>query len=80
MKDIVAHLRDDEDGMFWTGYVFADDAVWPEEKTSWTAGAVLLALGALGGEPATCAVFGGDSLPAVLATECAAERCVSLRG
>jgi hypothetical protein len=80
MKDIVARLRDEDDGMFWTGYVFADDAIWPEEKTSWTAGAVLLAVGALGGEPATCAVFGGADLPAVLTTECAAERCVSLRG
>ena len=31
------------DGSYWTGYVFRDDAIWPEEKTTWTAGAVLLA-------------------------------------
>lgn len=79
MRQITARLRDDDD-MYWTGYVFADDAVWPREKTAWTAGAVLLALAALGGEPATRAVFGGDALPTVLSIDCAAERCVSLRG
>jgi hypothetical protein len=63
--------------MYWTGYVFADLAIWPEEKTPWTAGAVLLALAALGGEPATRAVFGGDALPKPLPVDCAAEPCVS---
>jgi len=80
MRQITARLRDDADDMYWTGYVFADDAIWPQEKTSWTAGAVLLALAALGGEPATRTVFGGEALPAVLSIDCAAERCVSLRG
>lgn len=61
----VHHLRD-TDGLYWTGYVYPDHAVWPEEKTSWTAGSLLLALAVLGGEPATCAVFGGDALPAGL--------------
>ena len=32
-----------QDGSWWTGYVFTDDAYWPDEKPSWTAGAVLLA-------------------------------------
>jgi len=59
------HLRD-HDGLYWTGYVFADKAVWPEEKTSWTAGSLLLALAVLGGEPASRAVFGGGRLPAAL--------------
>jgi hypothetical protein len=80
LRDMTTWLLDKDDDMYWTGYVFADDAVWPEEKTSWTAGAVLLALGALGGEPATRAVFGGGTLPAVLTVECAAERCVPLAG
>lgn len=57
------HLRA-EDGMYWTGYVFEDDAIWPAERTSWTAGALLLALAAVGGEEATGAVFGGAGLPA----------------
>jgi hypothetical protein len=52
------------DGSYWTGYVVPDRAVWPEERTSWTAGAVLLADAALRGDPATCAVFGGAELPA----------------
>lgn len=37
----------DVDGGFWTGYSFRDEVVWPLEKTSWTAAAVLLALDAL---------------------------------
>jgi Prenyltransferase and squalene oxidase repeat len=52
----VQHLRD-EDGLYWTGYVYADEAVWPREKTAWTAAALLLALAVLGGDPATTAVF-----------------------
>lgn len=36
-----------EDGSWWTGYAFADDVVWPEERPTWTAGAVLLASDAL---------------------------------
>ncbi len=37
----------DKDGGYWTGYVFPDKALWPEEKTTWTAGAILLAADAL---------------------------------
>ena len=33
------HLRHD-DGSYWTGYVYPDDARWPEERTTWTAAAV----------------------------------------
>jgi len=42
------HLRHD-DGSYWTGYVFADDARWPVERTTWTAAAVVLAADALAG-------------------------------
>jgi hypothetical protein len=56
------HLRHD-DGSYWTGYVYPDDARWPEERTTWTAGAVLLASAALAGDPATVDVFGGAELP-----------------
>ncbi|MDZ7923591.1 MAG: prenyltransferase [Marinagarivorans sp.] len=35
------------DGGFVTGFVFRDNTIWPEDKTSWTAGAVLLAADAL---------------------------------
>ena len=58
----IQHLRRD-DGGYWTGYVYPDDAYWPEECPTWTAGAVLLASAMLAGEPATTAVFGGAHLP-----------------
>jgi hypothetical protein len=50
------HLRDD-DGSYWTGYVFADDARWPVERTTWTAAAVLLAADALSGATAASGIF-----------------------
>lgn len=58
----IQHLRS-EDGMYWTGYVFEDEAIWPAELTSWTAGSLLLAVAALGGDEATTTVFGGEKLP-----------------
>ncbi|TVL89995.1 prenyltransferase [Streptomyces sp. SAJ15] len=66
---IQPHLRAD-DGMYWTGYVFDDQAVWPEERTTWTAGSLLLAVAALGGDEATTAVFGGERLPNGLDAGC----------
>jgi hypothetical protein len=65
----VQHLRA-EDGLYWTGYVFDDDAFWPAERTAWTAGALLLAVAALGGDEATVAVFGGRELPVGLPPDC----------
>ncbi|WP_435126423.1 prenyltransferase/squalene oxidase repeat-containing protein [Actinacidiphila sp. bgisy144] len=65
----IQHLRA-EDGLYWTGYVFADRAVWPVERTTWTAAALLLAVAALGGEPATTAVFAADALPTALPSPC----------
>jgi hypothetical protein len=50
------HLRDD-DGSYWTGYVFADDARWPIERTTWTAAAVLLAADALSGATPAAGLF-----------------------
>lgn len=40
------HLRD-EDGSYWTGYVWPDDARWPIERSTWTSAAVVLATRAL---------------------------------
>jgi len=54
--------------------VFEDDAVWPEERTTWTAGALLLAVAALGGDEATATVFGGDGLPSGLTVDCCSQR------
>ncbi len=39
----------DAEGAFWTGYQFVDDELWPAERPTWTAGAVLLAADALDG-------------------------------
>ncbi|MFF3753733.1 prenyltransferase [Streptomyces sp. NPDC002018] len=66
----IQHLRA-EGGMYWTGYVFEGDrTVWPEELTTWTAGSLLLAVAALGGDEATTAVFGGERLPRGLEPGC----------
>ncbi|SFF76131.1 prenyltransferase [Blastococcus tunisiensis] len=50
------HLRHD-DGSYWTGYVFADDARWPVERTTWTAAAVVLAADALSGATGASGLF-----------------------
>ncbi|MTE14339.1 prenyltransferase/squalene oxidase repeat-containing protein [Nocardia aurantiaca] len=42
----IQHLRE-PDGSYWTGLVFTDGKRWPEERTTWTAGAVILAADAL---------------------------------
>ncbi|WP_443060655.1 prenyltransferase [Streptomyces sp. NBC_00448] len=65
----IQHLRAD-DGLYWTGYVFADRAVWPAERTTWTAAALLLAVAALCGDTATTAVFSTDDLPTTLPSPC----------
>ena len=35
------------DGAYWTGYQMVEDLLWPDEKPTWTAGAILLAADAL---------------------------------
>lgn len=45
-KEIFSWLhqwKDPKDDLYWTGYVYPDEAFWPVEKTTWTAAAVLLA-------------------------------------
>lgn len=42
----VQHLRE-TDGSYWTGLVFTDDQRWPEERTTWTTAAVILAADAI---------------------------------
>ncbi len=57
------HLRD-ADGSYWTGYVFADDARWPVECSSWTAAAVVLAVDALSATTPGSDIFRGRGVPA----------------
>jgi hypothetical protein len=56
------HQFRDDDGSYWTGYVFPDKALWPEEKPTWTAGAVLLAADALTEHTAASQLFTEVSL------------------
>ena len=65
----IQHLRA-EDGLYWTGYVFGDDVVWPAERTTWTAAALVLACGALGGDDATSTIFSTTRLPEGLPPSC----------
>jgi hypothetical protein len=50
------HLRA-EDGSYWTGLVYADDARWPVERTTWTAAAVVLAADAIAGTGPSATLF-----------------------
>jgi hypothetical protein len=50
------HLRDEE-GAYLTGFVYPDDAIWPVERTTWTAGAVVLAADALSGASPAAGLF-----------------------
>ena len=47
----------DSDGGYWTGYNFRDQVIWPREKTTWTAGAILLAADALTRHTAAANLF-----------------------
>ncbi|MFC7327755.1 prenyltransferase [Marinactinospora rubrisoli] len=53
----IQHLRDADDGAYWTGYQFAEDVNWPVERSTWTAAAVILAADALSGATPGARVF-----------------------
>lgn len=46
-----------EDGSYWTGYQFVQDLLWPDEKPTWTAGAILLAADALTAHTSASTLF-----------------------
>lgn len=50
-KTIFSWLGDKRfpDGSYWMGVTFPDSIIWPEEKTSWTSAAVLIAWDAING-------------------------------
>jgi hypothetical protein len=77
----VQHLRHD-DGGYWTGYVWPDEAVWPEERSTWTAAAVVLAADALACSSPGSGLFRGGGLPALIRigeADCDAQ-CSALTG
>ena len=45
------------DGSYWMGVTFPDNVIWPEEKTGWTAAAVLMAWDALNGITPAAEIF-----------------------
>ncbi len=51
------HNWREDDGGYWTGYQYRDKVVWPIEKTSWTAGAIILAADALTEHTAASKLF-----------------------
>lgn len=51
------HQWRDSDGGYWTGYQMVEDVIWPEEKTTWTAGAILLAADAITEHTAASQLF-----------------------
>lgn len=44
-------------GAWWTGYQLVEDMLWPDEKPTWTAGAILLVADALTGHTAASDLF-----------------------
>lgn len=52
----VGHLRH-ESGLYWTGYVLPEEVFWPDEQTTYTAAAVILAVDALSDTTPGAVVF-----------------------
>ncbi len=75
------HLRH-ADGGYWTGYVYADDAIWPRHLTTYTAAAVVLAVDALSTTTPGADLFRGGSLPQdfrPIGLECGCEAALTAR-
>ena len=64
MVSSMHHLRED-DGAYWTGYVYAEGVRWPVEQSSWTAAAVILAVDALSNSTGGAGLFRGEGLPQI---------------
>jgi hypothetical protein len=56
------HLRD-SDGSYWTGWQFQEQINWPDEHSTWTAAAVILAVDALSRTTPGNGIFRADMLP-----------------
>jgi hypothetical protein len=54
----------ERDGSYWTGWQFAEAINWPDEHTTWTAAAVVLAVDALSRTSPGNGIFRADRLPA----------------
>ena len=56
------HLRE-PDGSYWTGWQFAERINWPDEHSTWTAAAVVLAADALSRTTPGSGIFRAERLP-----------------
>jgi len=62
LVESMQHLRDG-DGSYWTGYQFHEDLNWPDEHSTWTGAAVILAVDALSGVSGGSGIFRAETLP-----------------
>ena len=66
LLDAVQALRR-PDGTYWTGMVYPDEATFPPlERSTYTAGAIVLAADALSGASGASGLFRGEGLPTAL--------------
>jgi hypothetical protein len=65
LRDI-QFCRVEATGGYRTGWVFPDDAFWPEEQSTWTAGALVLAVDALARHSPANGLFRAADLPRLL--------------
>jgi hypothetical protein len=74
----IQHLRC-EDGSYWTGWQFANQAHFPNERSSWTAAAIVLAADALSGATGGAGLFrdAGTTPATVTAADPAACGCAA---
>jgi hypothetical protein len=56
------HLRE-PDGSYWTGWQFREQVNWPDEHSTWTAAAVVLAADALSRTTPGSGIFRAERLP-----------------
>jgi len=76
------HLRE-PDGSYWTGWQFAEQINWPDEHSTWTAAAVVLAADALSRTTPGSGIFRATTLPTgvdlIPDPECGCSSAVGLR-
>ncbi len=66
-----------QDGSYWTGYQFVEDVLWPDERPTWTAGAIMLAADALTEHTPACRLFIEVSLLSDERDACSARQRVA---
>lgn len=68
------------DGGYWTGWIWPEHIFWPEEETSWTSAALILAVDALADATPASGLFRGVSLPPMLEIRDCQEHCFVTAG